>query len=203
MSDIHFGDLPCRCTICGRCKHDHLGRVHTWTNVKVDYPKCKHCGRLVENRATPSPGAPRPEWWVHVDSGGMMCRPFGYSTTAEPEEDQMADYENRITWETNCGEHARLLDACRAADEKLERVRSVLDDMENGLGEEISAAKLRTALEARDNRGPRMDAKNIKVAPYGDVVLTTCTTRGTYVSDETMHTDWHRRSEFSESETNE
>jgi hypothetical protein len=34
---------------------------------------------------------------------------------------RLADYENRITWETTCGEHARLLDSCRAADERAEK----------------------------------------------------------------------------------
>jgi hypothetical protein len=39
---------------------------------------------------------------------------------------RLADYENRISWETTCGEHARLLDACRAADERVEKADAVL-----------------------------------------------------------------------------
>jgi hypothetical protein len=37
-----------------------------------------------------------------------------------------SDYENRITWDTNCGEHARLLDSCRAAEERAERAEAQL-----------------------------------------------------------------------------
>lgn len=40
---------------------------------------------------------------------------------------ELADYRNRITWETTCGEHARLLDPCRAADERAEKAEAALD----------------------------------------------------------------------------
>lgn len=36
---------------------------------------------------------------------------------------KLADYENRITWHTNCGEHARLLDHVYAADVTIDRLR--------------------------------------------------------------------------------
>jgi hypothetical protein len=39
---------------------------------------------------------------------------------------RLADYENRLTWETTCGEHARLLDACRAADERAEKADATI-----------------------------------------------------------------------------
>jgi hypothetical protein len=39
---------------------------------------------------------------------------------------KVADYENRITWNTNCGEHARLLDSCRANEERAERAEVAL-----------------------------------------------------------------------------
>jgi hypothetical protein len=45
---------------------------------------------------------------------------------AEEAEATVADYENRITWETTCGEHAKLLDACRAADEAREEAEDKL-----------------------------------------------------------------------------
>lgn len=46
---------------------------------------------------------------------------------AEAAEAKVADYENRLNWETNCGEHARLLDACAAADERAEKAEAALD----------------------------------------------------------------------------
>lgn len=48
------------------------------------------------------------------------------ATALAPELARLADYENRITWETTCGEHARLLDACRAADERAEQAETAL-----------------------------------------------------------------------------
>ncbi|BBB01053.1 hypothetical protein RVR_8290 [Actinacidiphila reveromycinica] len=45
---------------------------------------------------------------------------------AEQAEATVRDYENRITWETTCGEHARLLDSCRVADEARERAEAAL-----------------------------------------------------------------------------
>jgi hypothetical protein len=40
--------------------------------------------------------------------------------------DRAADYDNRLTWETTCGEHARLLDGCRAADERAEQAEAAV-----------------------------------------------------------------------------
>jgi hypothetical protein len=45
---------------------------------------------------------------------------------------RLADYENRLSWETTCGEHARLLDACRAADERAEKAEAELRGVRNG-----------------------------------------------------------------------
>ena len=44
---------------------------------------------------------------------------------ADRAEAAVADYENRTSWETTCGEHARLLDALQAAEVKLDRVRRI------------------------------------------------------------------------------
>jgi predicted RNA-binding Zn-ribbon protein involved in translation (DUF1610 family) len=44
---------------------------------------------------------------------------------------RLADYEHRITWETTCGEHARLLDACQAAEQRAEQAEELLRIAEN------------------------------------------------------------------------
>lgn len=80
-------ETDCRCTICGCCKHDHNGWVHAWTDVKMNYPECTHCGREIENRHPPSMGGPEKKWWVHVDTGPRMCLLHRvWSETAEPRE---------------------------------------------------------------------------------------------------------------------
>lgn len=38
----------------------------------------------------------------------------------------IADYENRITWNTSCGACARLLDSCRSADERAEKAEALM-----------------------------------------------------------------------------
>jgi hypothetical protein len=48
----------------------------------------------------------------------------GQLTITEQAKAKVRDYENRLTWETTCGEHARLLDSCRAADERAERAEA-------------------------------------------------------------------------------
>lgn len=44
---------------------------------------------------------------------------------------RLADYENRITWETTCGEHAQLLDSCRKADERATTAEAALTRVRN------------------------------------------------------------------------
>lgn len=39
---------------------------------------------------------------------------------------RLADYENRLSWETNCGEHARLLDVCRETEEERDDAEAAL-----------------------------------------------------------------------------
>lgn len=46
-----------------------------------------------------------------------------------PELAELLDYRNRITWETTCGEHAALLDSCRAADERAEQAEAEVQRM--------------------------------------------------------------------------
>lgn len=71
---------------------------------------------------------------------------------------QVADYENRTSWETNCGEHARLLDALTAAEVKLTAARTALaelemcDDTDCALGHHVE--KLRTALDRGSEQTP-------------------------------------------------
>jgi hypothetical protein len=48
----------------------------------------------------------------------------GERKRADRAEAQVRDYENRITWETTCGEHARLLDACRTNEERAEQAEA-------------------------------------------------------------------------------
>ncbi|MFJ2630887.1 hypothetical protein ACIO6U_02835 [Streptomyces sp. NPDC087422] len=73
----------------------------------------------------------------------------------QPHLDELADYRNRITWETTCGEHARLLDACRAAEERAEKAEADRDAARAGdalwikaYGEDIATARD----DARRNR---------------------------------------------------
>ena len=42
----------------------------------------------------------------------------------------LADYENRITWETNCGEHAWLLDALQTAETGRDEARQLAENMQ-------------------------------------------------------------------------
>ncbi|MFD3520467.1 hypothetical protein [Streptomyces sp. NPDC058653] len=61
---------------------------------------------------------------------------------------RLVDYENRITWDTNCGEHARLLDSCRAADERAEKaIRRACDEYDKRQGLEQVIDGLRAELE--------------------------------------------------------
>jgi hypothetical protein len=55
----------------------------------------------------------------------------------QPEMAELADYRNRITWETNCGEHARLLDSCYAETVRAEQAEAEvkrLSDLVDRLG---------------------------------------------------------------------
>lgn len=65
------------------------------------------------------------------DEHGADCAALADVVAAElaPELAELADYRNRITWETTCGEHARLLDACRTADERADKAEAALADM--------------------------------------------------------------------------
>lgn len=91
---------------------------------------------------------------------GGGCRDAADAVLATPELAQrlahLADYENRITWETNCGEHARLLDSCYAetvraekAEAELRRVSALHADTERRLTDDLAAeVRKREAAEA-------------------------------------------------------
>lgn len=96
---------------------------------------------------------------IHYDTDGWEL----HYQRVEALETTIRDYENRITWETTCGEHAKLLDACRAADEAREEaeaeVARVTDLMgryadrgiTNGQRAEAAEAKVAAAQSARDS----------------------------------------------------
>jgi hypothetical protein len=48
---------------------------------------------------------------------------------------ELADYRNRINWETTRGEHARLLDSCRTAEERAEKAEESRVALADALGE--------------------------------------------------------------------
>lgn len=43
----------------------------------------------------------------------------------------VADYENTISWDTTCREHARLLDECRRQEERAEQAEAALASARN------------------------------------------------------------------------
>lgn len=59
---------------------------------------------------------------------------------ADAAEATVRDYENRITWETTCAGCARVLDACRAADERAEKAEAERDEARRALNLWIRAA---------------------------------------------------------------
>lgn len=64
-------------------------------------------------------------WYAHADAA---------IAAVQPELDRLADYENRITWETSCGACARVLDSSIKETERAEKaeaaLREVLDAFE-------------------------------------------------------------------------
>ncbi|MGW4825448.1 hypothetical protein ACWEP4_42895 [Streptomyces sp. NPDC004227] len=53
----------------------------------------------------------------------------------QPELDRLADYENRITWETSCGSCARILDSSIRETERAERAEARVRELEAALAE--------------------------------------------------------------------
>jgi hypothetical protein len=83
---------------------------------------------------------------------------------------RLTDYENRITWETTCGEHARLLDSCRAADERADRaeaaitrVRAVAEWALNSWSD-LSPEKVLRALDGTGDAEPAPPRDSVKRA---------------------------------------
>jgi len=68
---------------------------------------------------------------------------------------QLTDYENRITWETTCGEHARLLDSCRANEERAEQAEAARDR---------DCRHLTEARRLRDEACGQLDAHQLAMA---------------------------------------
>lgn len=52
----------------------------------------------------------------------------------------LADYGNRISWDTNCGEHARLLDSCYAAEVRAEQAEAKLAALQADLAAALGYA---------------------------------------------------------------
>lgn len=81
------------------------------------------------------------------------------------EQAKVADYENRITWDTTCGNCARLLDASikdfqrrEQAEERIARVEALLPEMEADIPEDagnatahLIARRLRAALSTQED----------------------------------------------------
>lgn len=83
---------------------------------------------------------------------------------------RIADYENRITWETTCGEHARLLDSCRAADERAEKAEqraaateadrdAAMEDARRAMRQRQEMAEERHAWQERGDRAEKRAEK--------------------------------------------
>lgn len=87
-------------------------------------------------------------------------------------QEQVRDYEHRLSWETTCGEHAQLLDACRAADERadtaeaaLARVRDAAHLHRQGL---LSITELHAAIgPVGDNQSTAEDGQRPRLLPPG------------------------------------
>lgn len=100
--------------------------VRTLTDVLLPIAKAERAREraVYEGRrtalATTLQRGPGADWYA------IRAAAAEYVRRAEKAEAQVRDYENRLTWETTCGEHARLLDACRAADEGRERADEAL-----------------------------------------------------------------------------
>lgn len=91
----------------------------------------------------------RVEQGTFLDHERDLLRPLVAAEQADA--DRAADYDNRIAWETTCGEHARLLDACRGAEERAEQAETKSRDNLAALREaEAAIARVRAVLRPRD-----------------------------------------------------
>jgi hypothetical protein len=89
----------------------------------------------------------------------------GERRRADRAEATVRDYENRIAWETTCGEHARLLDSCRAADERATRAEI------DATRAEVTIARVRDAVVQWRGWNPTENAwaiRDIERALSGD-----------------------------------
>jgi len=100
----------------------------------------------------------------------------------QPVIDELADYRHRINWETNCGEHARLLDHAydettrrETAEARIARLRQMADAWEQQLPDVIRTA---TAVEAI--RMATGDQPGDGDTPGGDIVRSLITGQRTW-----------------------
>jgi hypothetical protein len=84
---------------------------------------------------------------------------------AERAEATVRDYESRLSWETACGEHARLLDACRAADERADRAEAAITRVtalaNRAIGDwaDIDGGTILAAIDGEQPTEPEADAE--------------------------------------------
>jgi hypothetical protein len=123
-----YSDVQGRCPACGSSLF--LADGGHVTCALDDCPEPDAATTLLErDMRTTTPAHDRLAAWARdhaltdLDTDEAITTLFA---AVQPELAELADYRNRLTWETTCGEHARLLDSCRAADERAERAETDL-----------------------------------------------------------------------------
>jgi bacterioferritin-associated ferredoxin len=113
-----------------------------------------HAGSRAFLTAEPGWDHARAAWYAHADA--VLRVP-----AIRDMQERTADYENRITWETNCGSCARILDAsireherAERAEAALDRVRAIASDHlhEHAAGTDPCAAAILDALDQQEQQ---------------------------------------------------
>lgn len=142
-------------------------RVQDTTAPVADPALVQRAARaLAERYAHGNPGSGMMDHFIAADSYPSMA-PVTPNDAASvvlaelaPELAELLDYRNRTAWETTCGEHARLLDACRHADERTEQAEAALERVRRVAGWAVNGWSDLTpekALRALDGAQPTAD----------------------------------------------
>lgn len=92
---------------------------------------------------------------------------------AEQAEAKVADYENRITWETNCGSCARILDSAIRETERAERAEAALAEA-RGQIERVRKVIAERQTEVSEREAGGMLPFGTPGASWCDAVTVTC-----------------------------
>jgi bacterioferritin-associated ferredoxin len=107
------------CQLCGDDRRWHATPAPAALRDQIAETLAGHAGSRAFLTAEPGWDHARAAWYAHADA--VLRVP-----AIRDMQGRIADYENRITWETNCGSCARILDASIREHERAERAEAAL-----------------------------------------------------------------------------